>query len=224
MTRSIRCLLAAALLFPSTAFAQDGDAPEGDAPVEEAAPTATPVTYKLKGNLVIIVNKDPDTLGSGLSHDHAIRATGWTGTWTWNTANPADCKVDIEVDVAKLEVDADAMRKAYKLGDPLSAGDRSKIKDAMLGKDQLDSGAHRSITFQSTSCTADKVNGNLTIRGKSKAISMPMKLSADTSSLSVKGNVGIRATDFGFDPFSALFGALKNLNDMKLYVDVTGTP
>ena len=33
----------------------------------------------------------------------------------------------------------------------------------------------------------------------------------------------ITATDFGFEPFSAAFGAVKNQNEMKLYIEVEGS-
>ena len=47
--------------------------------------------------LLVIVLKDTSTIGSGFAHDHAIGATGWSGTVHWDSADPAACKVNITV-------------------------------------------------------------------------------------------------------------------------------
>jgi hypothetical protein len=40
--------------------------------------------------------------------------------------------------------------------------------------------------------------------------------------MSAAGTFSAKATDFGFEPYSALLGALKNRNEMKFTVDVKG--
>ena len=149
-----------------------------------------------------------------------------SGTFTWDAADPAACKLSATVPVAKLSPDETSVRKQVGLEGEISAGQREDIKKNMLAADQLNGGAHPNITFESTGCSggADKVTlkGNLSIRGKSKAVSVPVAFSADASGFSAKGTLTINATDFGFEPYSAMFGQIGNRDDMKLHVNLGG--
>ena len=195
------------------------------------APVAPPppVAYKLdasKGLLYVQVSKDPDTLASSLSHDHGVRATGWTGTATWDPTNAAACKVDISVPVASLETDADDLRKKVGYDTVLDESQRAEVKEHFLAADQLNAAANPNITFKSTKCegsgSAVKVTGNLTIRGVAKSVTVPMNITADGKAFSAKGSFTVNHTDFGFQPFSALLGQLKNKNEMRFTIDVKG--
>ena len=195
------------------------------------APVAPPppVAYKLdasKGLLYVQVYKDPDTLASSLSHDHVVRATGWTGTATWDPTNTAACKVDISVPVASLETDADDLRKKVGYDTVLDESQRAEVKEHFLAADQLNAAANPNITFKSTKCegsgSAVKVTGNLTIRGVAKSVTVPMNITADGKAFSAKGSFTVNHTDFGFQPFSALLGQLKNKNEMRFTIDVKG--
>ncbi|MFZ5482007.1 MAG: hypothetical protein ACOZNI_34925 [Myxococcota bacterium] len=42
--------------------------------------------------------------------------------------------------------------------------------------------------------------------------------------LRATGRFTIRATEFGFEPYSAFLGAVKNLDEMEVVVDVVGVP
>lgn len=223
MLRSPALLLAA--LLPTAAIAQDVE--EAPAVEEEAAPA--PVNYRINGAqglTYIVVRKDPSTLAAGLSHDHAIKAVGHSGSFTWNPADPAACQLEVTLPVAQLDVDAPATRKAAGIEGTLSDGQRADVKKNMLAKSQLNGANHPTITFQSDGCSGDgssfAVQGDLTIRGKSKRVILRGSLSADDASFALKGSVGIKATDFGFEPYTAMLGQLKNLNDMKLVVDLRG--
>lgn len=222
-----RSLLVVALLgLGATAFAGD---PAATAPAPAPAPPApAPVTYKLdpsKGFVYIQVFKDPTTLASGLSHDHVIRAMGWTGAVTWDPANPATCKVDINVPVAQLLVDAPEMRKKVGYDTVLDDSQREDVTKNMLSDEQLDGKKYPNITFKATKCegTGDsvKVTGGLTIHGVTKTVTVPMKVT-NGDAFTAKGSLHILATDYGFEPYSALLGQLKNQNDMTLTIDVVG--
>lgn len=175
-----------------------------------------------QGLLYIQVFKDPDTLGAGLSHDHIMRATGWTGKASYDAANPGACSISITVPAAQLAVDEDNMRQRVGYDTTLSSSQREEVKGHMLATSQLNANAHPNLTFQSTSCTANSISGNLTIRGKSQTVTVPMQISEDGSSFSASGSVKIRATEFGFQPYSALFGQLKNLDEMKMTINLKG--
>jgi len=214
-------LIVAFLGLGGAALAQD--------PATTTAPAApAPVIYKLdpsKGFLYIQVFKDPSTLAAGLSHDHIIRSTGFTGAVTWDATNPGTCKVDINVPVSQLQVDAPEMRKKVGYDTVLDDSQRSDVTKNMLSDEQLDGAKYPNITFKATKCegTGDtfKVTGSLTLHGVSKSVTVPMKISAGDT-FTAKGSLHILATDYGFQPYSALLGQLKNQNDMTLTIDVVG--
>lgn len=200
-----------------------------------AAPFVTEVhaqdaarTYDLRGTLYIQVYKDPTTVAQALAHDHVIQAAGWTGTVTWDPANVAACKVSITVPVDKLVVDEKGIRTQLGYDTFPSDSEREDIKEAMLGSDQLNGAKFPTISYQSTACAANgesiDVSGNLTLHGVTKPVNLRMSIKADAVNFSAKGSTAIRATQFGFEPFSAGFGALKNQDRMLLVVDVTGKP
>lgn len=222
-----RALLAAGLLSLGlgTALAQDAPA-EGEA----AAPAPAPVTYKLGGTLVVKVLKDESTLAAGLSHNHAVKAVGWTGSMTWDAANPGACKVEVTVPVQKLEPDAPDSRRFAGLPaeeiDQVSAGQQEDIKKNIVAKGQLDAAGHPNMTFKSTGCelSGDTVNvkGNLTIKGKTKAVVVPMKGFSAGDTLSASGSFAVQGTDFGVEPYSAMFGQLKNDNTWTFIYKLSG--
>lgn len=168
--------------------------------------------------LYIKVYKDPETLAAGISHDHAIRAATVSGSITWDAANPSACNVAITLPVSSLTPDESWMRKAAGLEGELDDGMREDVKKNMLSVGQLNGGAHPNITFQSTSCTSSSITGNLTIRGKTQSVNMPATVIDHEGGVKITGSIGITASQFGFEPYSALFGQLKNRDNMDLKI------
>lgn len=202
-------------------------------PAEPAAPAAAPVVtlhdYTLdpaKSQLYVQVYKDPDTLAASLSHDHVVVATGWSGKVTWDTANVAACKVSITVPTSGLVNDEESMRKKVGYDTVLDQGDRDEVKGHMLGSDQLNASSFPNLTFTSTGCSgsgsAITVKGNMGIHGVTKAVAPVMTITADGTSFAAKGTLTVNQSDFGFQPFSALLGQLKNKDAMKFTIDVKG--
>jgi polyisoprenoid-binding protein YceI len=150
---------------------------------------------------------------------------GFTGAVTWDPTNPGACKVDINVPVSQLQVDAPEMRKKVGYDTVLDDSQRADVTKNMLSDEQLDGAKFSNITFKATKCEGAgdsvKVSGNLTIHGVSKSVTVPMKISAGDT-ISAKGSLHILASDDGFQPYSALLGQLKNQNDMTLTIDVVG--
>lgn len=200
-------------------------------PVTPPAPAAAPAAadYTLdpgKGSLYVQVFKEGSTIASGLSHDHVMSATGWNGTVHWDPADPSACKVDIRVPVSGLRVDDEATRKRVGYDVMLDADQREEVKSNMLAAGQLDARRFSDITFTATGCEAAgdrvKVTGKLSVHGVAKSVASTMKITSDGSTFSAAGTFTAKATDFGFQPYSALLGALKNQNEMKFTVDVRG--
>ncbi len=226
---SLACLLA--LPACSTTLVDDASASGTRDAVAQDAPSSPAIEYVVepgRSHLEVLVYKDPDTIAAGASHDHVITAQGWTGFITWSQGDNSSCKVKFDVPVSGLSPDQPARRRAHGLDSVLSDGQRGDVKKNMLSKDQLDGAAHPRMAFVAKSCSgsqgAVQVKGNLTIRGKTKPVSLPLKVTASDAEFAAKGQLTIRATDFGFQPYTAGFGALKNKNDMKLVIDVKARP
>ena len=174
-------------------------------------------------DLYVQVFKDPDTMGAGLSHDHVVQAANWNGAISWDAADPSSCAIAVSVPVNRMVVDESSMRQRVGYDTTLSDGQREDVREKMLGEDQLNGTAHPLITFRSTSCTSNSITGDLSIRGVSKSVTMSANITADDTSFSASGQLNIRATQFGFQPFSAMLGQLKNRDDMTLHIKLVGT-
>jgi polyisoprenoid-binding protein YceI len=208
----------------------DGAQPtDGAQPAEEAAPAAPvdhPVrdyTIQEQSTLYVQVFKDPDTLAAALSHDHVVRAGAVSGHFTWDLDDPTACAVEVDVPVSRLIVDPPKLRARVGLEGTLSDKQRGDVAKNMRARSQLWAGQHDTITFRSTGCedagNGDiRVRGDLTIRGKAVRKSVVLALAADETSLQAKGTFKARATDFGFSPFTAMAGALKNRDQMTFTV------
>lgn len=227
MTRSLAGVFVTALAvaggwLTSNALAAD------PAPAPAAAPAAAPTiaTYTLdpiKSALYVQVYKDPSTLGAGLSHDHVVAATAWSGKVTWDTANVGACKVSITVPTSGLVNDESSLRAKVGYTTMLDDGDRAEVKEHMLAADQLAASSFPNITFTSTSCAAPgTVSGTMSIHGVGKAVSAPFTITADGTNFTAKGSWKVKLSDFGVAPFSALFGQLKNLDEVKFTIDAKG--
>jgi polyisoprenoid-binding protein YceI len=168
--------------------------------------------------LYIKVYKDTSTVAAGISHDHAVRASSVSGSVTWDAADPSTCSINITAAVSSLTPDESWLRKAAGFDGELDEGMREDVKKNILSEDQLNASAHPEITFQSTACTASSIAGNLTIRGKSQPVTMSATVIDHEGGVKITGTIGITATQFGFEPYSALFGQLKNRDNMDLQI------
>ncbi len=206
-------------------------AEETEAAAEEpAAPAAVRYTLDVASSfLAVVVYKDPNTLGAGMAHDHTVVASSFDGAVTWSTTDASLCDVKISFPVSALTVDPGNARSRVGIdpGDSVSDGNKATIVSNFSGKGQLHVASFPTISFQSTSCTGTtgevKVTGDLTIRGVSKEVAVTMDVSADDSGFSASGTFDSTHTDFGFNPFSAAFGALKNQNKLRFVVDMKGS-
>ncbi|MFN7143187.1 MAG: YceI family protein [Myxococcota bacterium] len=186
-------------------------------------------TYRLDTDasaLYVQVFRDERTIGAGLAHDHVVAATGWTGEVRWDLADPTACEVRITVPVAGLRADEDAARR--RVGEePLSEGQRAKIAESMRGPSQLDAAAFPTITYTATRCEPSgdtvRVTGALTVHGVTRTVTTPMRVTADGTTFTARGTFRAKATDFGFAPYRALAGALRNRDEMTFTVDVKGS-
>jgi hypothetical protein len=138
-------------------------------------------------------------------HDLLIHVTEWSAT--------------LDTDAPSLMLGADATSLRVREGSggmkPLDDDDMANIEttiddEVLLGRD---------IVFRSTSVTADgdalAVTGELTLAGATHPISFDLTLAGGR----VRGAAVVRQTDWGMKPYTALFGALKVADEVRVEVD-----
>jgi polyisoprenoid-binding protein YceI len=139
----------------------------------------------------------------------------------------AACVVEVTVPVAGLQADLPEMRKLVGYKKMLSDSRQTRVGKHMRAKKQLDANNFPQITFRSQSCSGTKkellVNGELTIRGKSKAVTIPLQVFRSNNSMRAKGTFTVQHSDFGFAPYRAFFGVVKNRQDILFMINVVGT-
>ena len=187
---------------------------------------AEPTTYALDGGrLEVLIRYDRSTIGGG--HDHVLQSTGFSGTVVWDPDDVSACEVAITLPVQTLQVDPPGARARRGLEGSTSDKNKESIKENALSKGQLNAAAHPNITYQATKCrpagSSVTVTGNLTIRGTTAPVETTMQVSADGSSFAAKGSFTSTHSTFGFKPYSALLGALRNDEKLTFFVDVKGS-
>jgi polyisoprenoid-binding protein YceI len=191
---------------------------------------AQPVRYSLqpdKSKLYVQIFKDRTTLASALAHDHVVSAMNWQGQVLADPAKPTECTVDVTVPVDGLQADLPLMRSFVGYESMLSESDQRKVSAQLRDKEQLDAGNYPEISFHGRSCSGTReeltVNGQLTIRGRSKDVSIPLKVTYADNGFHTTGTFTARHSDFGFSPYSAFFGAVKNRQEIHFVINVFAT-
>lgn len=175
--------------------------------------------------LYVLIDNDSSTVLSKLGHDHVIRATQWTGALEFDRENLDATRVEIVVPAENLQVDEEAMRKRIGYKGGISEGDRKKTRENMLKKDQIWVDKHPTISFRSTSVSSSEENtldvqGELTLRGATRAVQLPMELVVEQKGTRIKGRLVVTHAEFGFKPYSAPLGALRNKENITFVIDV----
>lgn len=188
---------------------------------------SAPVTIDPSSLLVIRVDRDESTLLSGLSHNHAIRAGSFRAAATLDS-DSGKCTFSVEIPVQDLRVDEPSMRRRFQLEGELDDDDREDIRNNMLADDQLDAEKYPEIRLEATYCRLGSssltLEGKLSIRGVTRAIKARLKRSdVGERKTRLKGSIPVRATDFGFEPYSAALGSLKNRDEMRIHIELVAS-
>jgi len=147
-----------------------------------------------------LVFTEKEGLLSGVAHDLKLRVERFR-------LRIDDDSVEAEFDAASLRVVC-ARSGSADLPGVLSAKDRAEIETNIAGK-VLQTGTYPSIRFRSTSVMAVeggfRVEGTLTIRGRERPLVALVRKDGDRA----VAECAIHQPDFGIQPYSAMFGALK---------------
>ncbi|HEV2057964.1 MAG TPA: YceI family protein [Solirubrobacteraceae bacterium] len=167
-------------------------------------------TYKLgPHNASLHVETGRNGAAAKAGHDLIIDVKSWEATLEVGD----DSSLQLSADPTSLHV-----REGKGGMQALKEDDKEDIRKT-IDKDVL---KKKTITFRSTSVEPAgeslKVSGDLEMGGKSN----PVSLDLDESGGTLSGRAAVKQSDWGMKPYSALFGALKVNDEVKVVFQ--GTP
>lgn len=194
------------------------------------AASAAAAAFKVdpsRSSLVVQIFRDG--VAARLGHDHVVQATTFSGRVTYDPSAPTLSSVAAEVRTATLTVDDAETRRKFGLEGQLSTKDVAEIEKSMKAEGQLDVVKFPLITFTSTTITPQAqdrylVTGQLTIRGVTRAVQFPANVVMDGNVLRATGTFTFMQSAFGYKPYSALLGAIKNKDAVTLHIDLVAVP
>lgn len=177
--------------------------------------------------LYVQVFKDESAFASGFAHNHAIRASNWEAQFSYPDGRAQDCQLTVSLPVNELIVDEPQMRRRVGYDDELSQSQRNEIRGHMLAENQLNGERFSEITFTSTNCSGGEaasgrlaVRGNMVIRGASSPVTINLQYRIIEDSLYLRGELPITHAQFGFRPYRAFGGAVRNQDRLVIGFDL----
>jgi len=166
-----------------------------------------------------------DGVAARLGHDHVVHASVFSGTVAYDPRNPEASSIQVAVDVGSLIADDPGTRRKFGLAGEPSASDRAEIDKAMKADGQLAAARFPSMTFTSTAIATQPdgrflVTGRLTIRGVTNELKFPAQMSVEGAQLRGRAQLKFKQSGFGYPPYSALLGAIKNKDEVILHIDL----
>jgi len=134
-------------------------------------------------------------------HTHEVLAQAMTGTIAVDVDDPVHSSVRVTIDASALKV----------TGKGESADDVPKVQATMAGTQVLDVQQYPTIAFSSTSVAVKShtgttldvmVTGQLTIRGTARAISVPVSVRMEGSTVTATGRFPVKQSEYGMKPVS----------------------
>src|SRR5262249_23738757 len=152
-----------------------------------------------------------------------------TGTVEYDAARPDGSAITIEVKTASLRIDDPAARRRLGIEGEVSDSQRADVMKAMRAPDQLDVERYPTIRFASTRIVPEgdgrlRVPGALTIRGVTREVTFPATVALEAGVLRGRATLSFLQSSFGYRPYSALLGAIRNKDEIGLDVDLVAKP
>ena len=173
----------------------------------------------------LVVQLFKDGVAARLGHDHVVHASVFSGTVAYDPRNPEASAIRVAVEVGSLIADDPGTRRKFGLAGEPSASDRAEIDKAMKAEGQLAAARFPSMTFTSSAIATQPdgrflVTGRLTIRGVTNELTFPAQMSVEGAQLRGRAQLKFKQSSFGYPPYSALLGAIKNKDEVILHIDL----
>lgn len=184
-------------------------------------PTPATVTYNLDASQSkFMANANRSGLFWFKGHSHHLAASDFSGQveLTPDTITPASLRLVVKA-ASLHETGADFTDQQKQIID-------KELKDIVLLPAQ-----YPDITFQSTNVTVKssaasrydvKMDGNLTLHGVTKRITIPAVITLSGNNLRAVGEFSINRDDFNVKATSAFHGLVRVDNDVKFEFDIVG--
>jgi polyisoprenoid-binding protein YceI len=149
-----------------------------------------------------------------LGHNHVIASQEISGR-AWVHPHFERSGFDLSIPVRSLIVDDPQAREAEGPDFPLgiSEKDIEGTRKNMLKQEVLDAEHFPTFSLRSVriggSIQSPELTARITIKGVSRDIDVPTKITLDKGALTARGEFDILQTDFGMKPFSIGLGALE---------------
>jgi polyisoprenoid-binding protein YceI len=161
-------------------------------------------------NATLSVNTERGGAAAKAGHDLLIHVTSWRGRIVVGES-PDDITLELSADPTSLRVQ-EGRGGMKELDDADLDNIHQTIDDEVLQR--------RDIAFRSTATAVDgdvvHVDGDLTLFGNTHPVSFDLRVGDDGA---ITGAATVRQTDWGMKPYSALFGALKVDDEVRVELD-----
>ena len=168
-------------------------------------------THRLgPGNATLAVRTQRGGAAAKAGHDLDMLVTAWEGT--------LEVGDDGAATGAELTADATSLRVQRGTGGMQALGEDDKANIHQTIDDEVLK--RQDIVFRSTGVESAgeglRVEGELTLAGTTRPLSFDLAVTADGA---LNAGVTVTQTSFGMKPYSALWGALKVLDEVEVVLD-----
>jgi len=172
-----------------------------------------------------------ETSGSTLT----IRAfaTGLLASLGHNpTVSPSDFDGEVSLDTDALERSSMRMvvrAESLTVTDDISDKDRAEINRRMH-EEVIETGSYEEVVYESSRVAASKtgegqywvaMGGDLTLHGVKRSQSVSARVSINGQTLRATGDFSVKMSDYEIQPVSALGGAVRLKDELKIFFDIT---
>jgi len=154
---------------------------------------------------------------SALGHSPTIAIRDFSGEATWDPNAQAQSSLRLQIRADSLEV-----------VDDIKSKDRREMERTM-NQEVLESAKYPAIIFEGTAISANqigegryqvKVNGNLSLHGVTRSLTVPGQLSILGDMFRASGEFPLSQASYGIQPVSVAGGTLKLKDELKFKFDI----
>jgi polyisoprenoid-binding protein YceI len=128
---------------------------------------------------------------------------------------------------AELDAEAKSFVNTDKMNDFERSGFHKVLHEEVLASERYPTIKFRSVSVTNVQKSGDNrsftLHGDLTLRGVTKRVSLPVKVTLSNNQLRATGEGTIKQTDFGITPYSGGLGTIKIGDQLKVSFVIVAT-
>lgn len=167
----------------------------------------------------VLVRVDPEGPMARMGHSHVVGGPVLSGIVVTGSGI-GDARLDLEIDVAAIEVDRPQWRRAQGLKPELDADAINGTRDNLRSERVLNVSEHPAISIRSVAVTGPDwiptVTARIRLRGEIREVAVPVAVTRSGQTIQAIGQFEVLQSDFGIEPFSAAGGALRVSDRMQI--------